>query len=128
MPYCRTGQIKILVRGKLGKLYDKYCNLKKEIKKIEAPAPTVTYVDDNIAFDDAGILVISFMLIFQMLFNYESLNHLVNKINLLLFSYFQSDYEDRIQWLKNNVKPNEPEHILFKYCKKPLILELRKHF
>ncbi|KAF0704273.1 Uncharacterized protein FWK35_00030375, partial [Aphis craccivora] len=49
-PYCRTGQIKIPVRGKL---YDKYCNLKKEIKKIGAPAATVTCVDDTIAFDDA---------------------------------------------------------------------------
>jgi len=34
-PYCRTVQMQIPARGKL---YDKYCNLKKEIKKLE-PLP-----------------------------------------------------------------------------------------
>lgn len=51
-PYCRTGQIQIPTRGKL---YDKFCNLKKEIKKIGAPATIACVNDDeNNVIDDAG--------------------------------------------------------------------------
>jgi hypothetical protein len=42
-PYCRAGQMQIPTRGKL---YDKYCNIKKEIKKIGAPA-TIPCVNDD---------------------------------------------------------------------------------
>ncbi|KAL5236828.1 hypothetical protein ACI65C_004238 [Semiaphis heraclei] len=37
-------------------------------------------------------------------------NHQISKSKFLMLA--EDDYEDRIQWLKNNV---EPEHILFKY-------------
>lgn len=44
-PYCRSaGQIQIPTRGKL---YNKYCNLKKEIKKIEAPATIACVTNDD---------------------------------------------------------------------------------
>jgi hypothetical protein len=35
------------------------------------------------------------------------------------------DYEDRIQWLKNNV---EPEHILFKYWQETSNFRIKKAF
>uniref|UniRef100_A0A2S2NVE9 SAM domain-containing protein n=1 Tax=Schizaphis graminum TaxID=13262 RepID=A0A2S2NVE9_SCHGA len=68
-PYYKEGHNITPMRGKL---YDKYCNLKKEIKKTNDQSidiPTNSISDDN-------------------------------SINLK-----NSDYEDKLLWLKNNVEP-----------------------
>ncbi|XP_022165737.1 uncharacterized protein LOC111030516 [Myzus persicae] len=93
-PYCKDGNNVIPMKGKL---YDKYCNLKKQIKKININS------NSDVATHSGDVD-----------------NH----------NFIDSDYEDKILWLKNNTQPSQTlqtywvETVRYRHHKKHNLMEL----